>query len=642
MKINRILLIAFISIAVVGSLLGSTFYFLNSSEIIKNNTYQYMESVAESRANHIETYLLQNIERLELITSNTRLRATLKKYNETPSKELKNEMTRIINDAKEPIEEFERICVIGLDGVIITSTNEAYCGKDIYKKDFFKTGLKESKIWFVDEDNEKKIFVSSPFILDNETLGVAVTVVNIDYLGKIVKDRTGFAETGEVLVTIRGENERIYLFKRLFEEEALQQSIESDETAEPMKQALAGNERLFENTLDYRNKEVIAVSQFIETGKIGLVAKIDRPEAIGIAERKLMETTLLVFVVTAILGSLFGLIASRIISKPITKLTSDVREITKGKLDIQLEKSNISEIQILTESLNRILASMKLAILRTEMSQTDLGIGEALEAKEKAEEKLKEIELKYKALYETSIDAIMLVSPKEGFIAGNPATIKMFGCKNEKQFIKQNPGSLSSKKQPDGTSSNKKSMEEMKKALKNGSNQFEWIHKKLSGEEFPATVQLTKMRLSGKIVLQAIVQDVSRKKAIEQRVVENLEKYKAVFTASPLAIVLVTKDGTILETNNRLTEWLGFKPSEVNGKNILKVNFITKKSKLIVAKNFAVRMLGKKIEPYEIEFKTKNGKKKIGKIFASPIKDKKGNATHDLIMIQNMEKEANK
>jgi methyl-accepting chemotaxis protein len=66
-----------------------------------------------------------------------------------------------------------------------------------------------------------------------------------------------------------------------------------------------------------------------------------------------------------ILIIIVALIYSNRISKPIKKLTFDVDEISKGKFDVQLQKSNIKEVQILTDSLNRVLSSMKLAILRT-------------------------------------------------------------------------------------------------------------------------------------------------------------------------------------------------------------------------------------------------------------------------------------
>jgi methyl-accepting chemotaxis protein len=75
-----------------------------------------------------------------------------------------------------------------------------------------------------------------------------------------------------------------------------------------------------------------------------------------------------------LLALLVSYLASVSISKPLQKLRNDVDEISKGKIDLQLGSSKIAEIQNLTDSLNRVLASMKLAILRTGLTKSDIGL----------------------------------------------------------------------------------------------------------------------------------------------------------------------------------------------------------------------------------------------------------------------------
>ncbi len=53
---------------------------------------------------------------------------------------------------------------------------------------------------------------------------------------------------------------------------------------------------------------------------------------------------------------------SYFISRPLVKLTKNIDEISKGNLDVELEKSEIYEINNLTNSLDRVMASLKLAI----------------------------------------------------------------------------------------------------------------------------------------------------------------------------------------------------------------------------------------------------------------------------------------
>jgi len=122
----------------------------------------------------------------------------------------------------------------------------------------------------------------------------------------------------------------------------------------------------------------------------------------------------------------------------------------------------------------------------------------------------------YKILYTTSKDAIMLLTLEEGFFAGNDSTIKLFNCKDEGEFIKQAPPSLSPEMQPDGKKSSLKAKEMMLKALEEGSNYFHWTHKKLTGEEFPATVLLTRLDYHGKHALQATVRDITKEEEAEK------------------------------------------------------------------------------------------------------------------------------
>jgi len=117
---------------------------------------------------------------------------------------------------------------------------------------------------------------------------------------------------------------------------------------------------------------------------------------------------------------------------------------------------------------------------------------------------------------------------------------------------------------------------------------------------------------------------------------QELEKYKLVFKHSPEAIVILDKKGNILDINKRLQDWLGYKPDEVIGNNLLKLPFLSKMSKVEVMKKFAARMLGKKVPPYELEFITKSGEKRIGLIQASPVKDANGKIIQDLVMISDI------
>lgn len=114
---------------------------------------------------------------------------------------------------------------------------------------------------------------------------------------------------------------------------------------------------------------------------------------------------------------------------------------------------------------------------------------------------------------------------------------------------------------------------------------------------------------------------------------KGIDIYKLIFDNSPEAIVLLDKKGLFIQANTRLYDWIGYKPEDVVGKNMLTMPFFGVKTKIIVGANFAKRMLGKQILPYEIEFVAKNGDIRVGRIIGTPIRDTSGEIIGDLVMI---------
>ena len=320
-------------VAFLGSTYGLSHFYVVSSKFVKQEILNHLETLATDRAEHTDTYLKQNIERLKLVTSRNKLRTTLKEYNSEPNQEKINIIKDIIISAKESVNEFERICVVGLDGIIITSTDNKFCGRDISDKLFFQNGKKQEGIYFVEEEGIRKIFVTGPFVLDEDVLGVGITVVKTGSLEEIVKNRSGLGASGEVLVAVQAENKRIYLFDRLFEGEALDQSVENEGSAEPIRQALQNNQITFENSLDYRDEPVFAVSRYIETGKVGLGAQIDKKDALGGILAELIRTALIIFILIVVFVTVVGYLVAQSISKPLEKLRQSARVVEKGDFD---------------------------------------------------------------------------------------------------------------------------------------------------------------------------------------------------------------------------------------------------------------------------------------------------------------------
>ena len=114
----------------------------------------------------------------------------------------------------------------------------------------------------------------------------------------------------------------------------------------------------------------------VSTIPIGIIGGIE-----GFQSKSMMLIGL-IFLVTFVVS----LAISYLITRPIEKLTKNIDKISKGKLDVNLEPSEIYEINNLTDSLNRIMASLKLAIHKVGVKKGEI-FEDAIKAKEAVEKK---------------------------------------------------------------------------------------------------------------------------------------------------------------------------------------------------------------------------------------------------------------
>lgn len=98
------------------------------------------------------------------------------------------------------------------------------------------------------------------------------------------------------------------------------------------------------------------------------------------------------------------------------------------------------------------------------------------------------------------------------------------------------------------------------------------------------------------------------------------EKFQTLFNSLADPVAIFDSQGKILEVTDRVEEITGYEKEELLGKNFLKTNIVTARSKAIIAKNLAKQMMGTHIAPYEIEMMTKDGLKGFAEVNAVKIK----------------------
>lgn len=244
----------------------------------------------------------------------------------------------------------------------------------------------------------------------------------------------------------------------------------------------------------------------------------------------------------------------------------------------QTGKPNINE-EWITERAGHIrrISTKKRLLHLANHTRVLVGIIRDITKRERDKAALFTSQTKYSTLYNASSDAIMLLSPTGKFISGNPATLRLFGCRSEKEFTRCTPSGLSPRTQPNGMTSKQLASKMMQKAMTDGSHSFEWMHRKKSGGTFPASVLLTRMTIDGQQVLQATVRDRTEQKNKELLIItaqNRLEdeaqrslQFKKALDSSSIATVITTPEPAILYVNPAWETLTGYTMQEALGQN---------------------------------------------------------------------------
>ena len=150
-----------------------------------------------------------------------------------------------------------------------------------------------------------------------------------------------------------------------------------------------------------------------------------------------------------------------------------------------------------------------------------LGITRDITDRVMAEQALKESERKYRNIFESSMDAILLSGTEKSYMDCNPAALRLFGIESKKQLTQLTLVDFSPQYQPDGALSSEKANQMIREAMENGSNLFEWTHKRLNGEEFYASVLVTRVKMGRRTILQGTIRDISDYKRTQEIMVQS-------------------------------------------------------------------------------------------------------------------------
>ncbi|MHB1457628.1 MAG: PAS domain S-box protein [Armatimonadota bacterium] len=439
--------------------------------------------------------------------------------------------------------DYDRISLMDIHGVERMSVQGK--SKPIYSPivhDFAKV-LQTKQIDFLDfyryaNDNKIYLAIMVPLLIGSQNDTVGVLALYIDphkYLYLNLNSWPTTNNTAETLLVRRDGNDVLLLNDTRFHDDAaLRLRIPFSKSDAPAVMTVLGHEGVLQG-IDYRGLSVLAASKSVPGSKWFLIAKIDTSEVYAPVRKQLW--LVLVFVGSLLLGTGTGL------------------SYFWRQQSIRYYQEKSAAAAVLLQS-----------------------------------------EEKYRRLFEDTQDAIMTLEPPLWiFTSCNQATVKMFGVKDTDEFTALSLWDVSPELQPDGISSVDKAGEAIVAALRDGSLFFEWTHKRINGDDFPATIMLTKMDIDGHSFLQATVRDITEQKRAEKALLESEEKYRLLIDYANESII-VAQDGLLKFANPMALSLLeGYAEPDVIEKPF--IDFIFPDDRAMVIENHRRRVMDEVLPP---------------------------------------------
>ena len=362
-RVREKMLLGFIPLIVISVLVQTIFAYITIKSIYIKSEGQKLEGIAHIQFERLNLVIDRYLENHSLISTRTQMRSSLADYNVNKQDTDLDFLNRAVEDSLNSVHYFDSISILDKTGKVIATTDIFLEGKDLSQSKLFVNGKIKQEISYTNENiinNNYQLFIYGPIIEKDEVVGVLLIVTNIKDIDGLFEDYESLGETGEVTVAHRkSDNTLMYYHKRRFENSSsIRDVITMNDTEVPSVQALLGNEKLFLDSVDYRNKRVMAYTQKINELDWGMVVKIDLNEIYSPLNQFLVMLALIDFFVVIVSVSALFLISNSI-TKSITKLSFGIEEIEKGNLDYKVGISSNDEIGIVAKSFDNMTIALK-------------------------------------------------------------------------------------------------------------------------------------------------------------------------------------------------------------------------------------------------------------------------------------------
>ncbi len=401
---------------------------------------------------------------------------------------------------------------------------------------------------------------------------VAIKALNLGADQYLSKSGSPKAVYGELVHSIRQAVKRRRAEEKVIRSEELMRSlfnaaVDGIAYVDPSGKILAANKRLVEEMLGYEIEDTIGR----DFTKLGRIESSDRPHVLN-AMREVITS-----------------------GQPIEHF----------------------EVTLIGQDGSRIPTEISTGVSRENGVVTGItAVVRDISERKKTEKAVRENQEKFQKLFVHSPEAAVYVDSNYKITDINPRFSDLFGYSlNEIRGREIDDVVVPEGKEEEGKMLGRRASE--------GYVYFDTVRRRKDGTLVHVSISAAPITIGGQLVGHVgLYKDITAQKKAERELEEARTHFQTLFNLMVDPVAIVDKKGRILDTTKSAVEATGFKKEELIGKNFLRTRIATTKSKALLVKNLAKRMMGMHMAPYEVEMLTKDGRKLLYEVNALKIEYK--------------------
>ncbi len=336
--------------------------YANTEASLRQRSLDQLDGLAEAKKEGLEQIFHGWIDRVNLVSSRTQLRLSLREYNQARDPETAERITRILSDAVEAVDVIEGLAIYDAREELVAAAGPAVPSNrsdHLHAPHPVAEGLLYQGVTHPGNGSPRVGFVA--ILSDNSrAIGDLHVHMNAQSILELAARGLGLGESGETLIVCQDDQgvPRV-LYRTGYGRGKVWAPTDTLAAGDPVRLALAGEEGL--HWQGVRNDEGVpvwsAVRHLPEAGW-GLVVMVDAAEGraslTGFRDRS-FRLTLSLGAFAIVLGTLLGFRFSR----PILELAEVTTRLKDGELSARAKVEGEDEVSILARNFNEMAAALE-------------------------------------------------------------------------------------------------------------------------------------------------------------------------------------------------------------------------------------------------------------------------------------------